>query len=73
MLRKSKMNQGFEKDKAKEPRTSDSGGRDPSGGPDLPIVSTKQLFGDQREIGIDHEGSLYRLKITRHGKLILNK
>ena len=27
----------------------------------------------QPEIGIDHDGSLYRLKITRQGKLILNK
>ena len=36
-------------------------------------VTSEALFGGQREIGIDHGGSLYRLKITRQGKLILNK
>ena len=27
----------------------------------------------EHEIGIEHHGALYRLKITRQGKLILNK
>lgn len=36
-------------------------------------ITSEALFGGQREIGIDHGGSLYRLKITRQGKLILNK
>jgi hemin uptake protein HemP len=36
-------------------------------------VSSSSLFAGDREIGIDHGGSLYRLKITRQGKLILNK
>ena len=36
-------------------------------------VTSEALFGGQREIGIDHRGALYRLKITRQGKLILNK
>jgi hemin uptake protein HemP len=36
-------------------------------------VSSAALFGGEHEIGIDHHGSLYRLKITRQGKLILNK
>ena len=31
------------------------------------------LFNGAHEIGINHAGSLYRLKITRQGKLILNK
>lgn len=39
----------------------------------LSVIRSKQLFEDAREIGIDHEGSLYRLRITRQGKLILNK
>lgn len=36
-------------------------------------VSSSALFAGDQEIGIDHGGSLYRLKITRQGKLILNK
>jgi len=36
-------------------------------------VSSEALFNGLHEIGIDHGGSLYRLKITRQGKLILNK
>ncbi|MAY63338.1 MAG: hemin uptake protein HemP [Rhizobiales bacterium] len=37
------------------------------------VVESSDLFGRLSEIGIMHEGSLYRLKITRQGKLILNK
>jgi len=36
-------------------------------------VSSDSLFHGTHEIGIEHRGSLYRLKITRQGKLILNK
>ncbi len=36
-------------------------------------VSSESLFNGLHEIGIDHGGALYRLKITRQGKLILNK
>ena len=36
-------------------------------------VSSESLFNGLYEIGINHGGSLYRLKITRQGKLILNK
>ena len=36
-------------------------------------VTSQSLFQGDFEIGIDHAGSLYRLKITRQGKLILNK
>ena len=51
---------------------------DPSPRPELTvptgrIVSSDALFQGSREIGIEHYGSLYRLKITRQGKLILNK
>nr|WP_126112779.1 MULTISPECIES: hemin uptake protein HemP [unclassified Bosea (in: a-proteobacteria)] len=31
------------------------------------------VFEGEAEIGIDHHGELYRLKITRQGKLILTK
>lgn len=37
------------------------------------IVTSESLFRGSHEIGIDHAGSMYRLKITRQGKLILNK
>ncbi|MGH1350080.1 MAG: hemin uptake protein HemP [Methyloligellaceae bacterium] len=37
------------------------------------VISTKSLFGKSNEILIDHDNTLYRLKITRQGKLILNK
>ena len=41
--------------------------------PEIAVFEARSLFGPAREIGINHEGSLYRLKITRQGKLILNK
>lgn len=41
--------------------------------PEMRRVKSSDLFAGQTEIGIDHGGSLYRLKITRQGKLILNK
>jgi hemin uptake protein HemP len=36
-------------------------------------LTSQSLFQGVHEIGIEHAGSLYRLKITRQGKLILNK
>lgn len=36
-------------------------------------VDSVTLFRGAHEIGIEHHGALYRLKITRQGKLILNK
>ena len=37
------------------------------------VVQTGELFGDRREIVIEHDGERYRLRITRRGKLILQK
>ena len=37
------------------------------------IVQSADLFRGANEIMIRHEGVTYRLKITRQGKLILNK
>lgn len=34
---------------------------------------TAQLFGADSEVEIVHQHTVYRLKITRQGKLILNK
>jgi hemin uptake protein HemP len=36
-------------------------------------LSSVSLFQGAREIAIEHGESTYRLKITRQGKLILNK
>ncbi|MFC6490835.1 hemin uptake protein HemP [Nitratireductor sp. GCM10026969] len=49
--------------------------REYHGGGTLPdrTLSSIDLFRGRREIAIEHAGSLYRLKITRQGKLILNK
>lgn len=38
-----------------------------------PTFTTEELFGRATEIGIAHQGLTYRLKITRQGKLVLNK
>ena len=38
-----------------------------------PQLDTRTLFAGQREIVIEHEGALYRLRITQHNKLILTK
>jgi hemin uptake protein HemP len=37
------------------------------------VVKSEDLFASENEIGIVHQGSMYRLRITRGGKLILNK
>lgn len=36
-------------------------------------IDTRQLFGNRTEVRILHQGSVYRLRITKAGKLILNK
>lgn len=36
-------------------------------------ITSESLFHGDQEISIDHRGAIYRLKITRQGKLILNK
>ena len=40
--------------------------------PASPVSSAELLKGAQ-EILIDHEGEIYRLRVTRNGKLILQK
>ena len=39
----------------------------------LRIIQTPELLGDETEVGLMHDGALYRLKTTRSGKLILTK
>lgn len=40
---------------------------------DSKTYDSKQLFGDAKIVLIEHLGQVYRLLITRQGKLILNK
>jgi hemin uptake protein HemP len=45
-----------------------------TGAPDgFRLVDSRALFAGEHEIGIVHAGETYRLRITRQGKLILNK
>ena len=37
------------------------------------VYSSRDLFRDKTEIHIEHQGALYRLRITRSGGLLLNK
>lgn len=37
------------------------------------LISSQTLFGARQELHIEHSGCLYRLRITRNGKLILTK
>ena len=36
-------------------------------------VPAAELFGGRREVFIEHSGEIYTLRLTRKGKLILNK
>lgn len=42
-------------------------------GDSVPEYDTGTLFAGRREIVIRHAGADYRMKITKQGKLILNK
>ncbi len=39
----------------------------------VPVLEASALFGQHRQVVIGHNGSRYVLRITKHGKLILNK
>jgi hemin uptake protein HemP len=45
----------------------------PAPSPGIAQYDSRELFGQATEISIRHEHLVYRLKITRQGKLILNK
>jgi len=42
-------------------------------GPDTRQLDSRTLLGSERELLIHHNGELYRLRLTRAGKLILTK
>ena len=39
----------------------------------LSLIHSTQLFQGHKEITIIHDGQLYRMRMTRHNKLILTK
>ena len=39
----------------------------------VPVIDSNVLFNGGNEITIRHERALYRLRITKNGKLIMNK
>lgn len=39
--------------------------------PSLPRIKSQELFKEAREVEIDHEGRIYRLRLTQLNKLIL--
>jgi len=53
---------------------SESGIEHPTEPPESPRKwESAELFGDSKLIYIEHTGETYQLRITRQGKLILNK
>jgi hypothetical protein len=56
-----------------EPGTAESQGRPGQGGKGAAAVKSETLFGGASELQIEHRGSLYRLRLTSLGKLILTK
>jgi len=40
---------------------------------DVPVLDSSELFGHHKQIVIGHNDCRYVLRITKHGKLILNK
>lgn len=55
-------------------REKEVGERDdePEAGPER-VLRAEELFGNRREVWIELDGVRYRLRITRRGKLILQK
>ena len=53
---------GFLMDEKQEPKK-----------PASKMLRSQELFGDEKLVLIEHQNAVYRLMITRQGKLILNK
>lgn len=56
-----------------EPRPQTEIPADPRPAGEPADLDTRQLFAGRSEIRIAHDNAIYRLRITRAGKLILNK
>lgn len=57
--------------------TPDDGLRQPDHGmrenATIRIIAAEELFGSQQEVWIEFQGERYRLRITRRGRLLLQK
>ncbi|MBW3097710.1 hemin uptake protein HemP [Pseudohoeflea coraliihabitans] len=69
----SDINSQTDRDRASSSESIPAPATPASFAPQIPVFDSKQLFGTSNEIGITHQGALYRLKITRQDRLILNK
>jgi hemin uptake protein HemP len=56
-----------------EPRSAARSAGEASAVGKVPTVSSAALFGGAPELWIDHGGTIYRLRLTSLGKLILTK
>jgi hemin uptake protein HemP len=57
---------------ADDRKRDEPGGSPPPREPEV-VIPAERLFGDRREVWIEHNGERYRLRITRRGRLILQK
>lgn len=53
--------------------TEDQGRESGDAAESVRVVKAEELFGTQRELCIELDGVRYRLRITRRGRLILQK
>jgi hemin uptake protein HemP len=54
-----------------DPANAHHGGSSEPVAPGTPRIKSEDLFQQQREIEIDHQGRIYRLRLTQLNKLIL--
>lgn len=62
------MNRENEPTSADEPTAADEQPTEPP-----KVIPAAELFGEAREVRIEFHGEVYRLRITRRNKLILQK
>lgn len=56
-----------------EPVKTEQPASDRSPGAQTLVLGSADLFAGTREVWIEHNGQLYRLQVTKAGKLILTK
>jgi hemin uptake protein HemP len=61
------------KDEQAVPRVTPGAGETGAASVPVPRYEGRALFGNARELVIEHAGHDYRLRVTRQGKLILTK
>jgi hemin uptake protein HemP len=58
-------------DRQESPSQTRSADEKPAAAKQVQRISSRELLGGIREIEIDHEGRIYRLRLTQANKLIL--